>query len=469
MSPNVSIPWLEEDRNLWYTGELMDEDEGGAELESGHSIVDSAGRQQATPQQQQQTQQQQKESKRKQPLNGTGIRHATKVGRGSMYTHGAGFVRRRSCPADFNTRIKESRYASSRKENDLLCHNHIPPLEEDTALWDAPPTLGTLPVTFEKGQQAIGSAVNQNSQTSRMDVMPTFTAPAGIGSTLAVATPSLMGYSDGDSNASPEVVSGIEGNMGGMIPRPMLPSTRGTADVSKIDAGQGLVPASVGSTRFGGQRNLEGMKGVENSTRLEYCNGRLGLSVMNDHYLPERPMVDFSMKSAAEMTQADVKKGPSLAGIPEHVELPNLGFLKTEAQQTRTVSQNAVMAGRLQFQQTAITSSPLSGGGVRNQNWRPTEGMYLKAQAPMVGRDSGRPGVRDELVHAFLCKAAQCSMLCLQLRRLFEHARNCQFRRPECPICKWLGALLSVHFKTCTQADCPLPCCRVEHETPSHD
>lgn len=48
-----------------------------------------------------------------------------------------------------------------------------------------------------------------------------------------------------------------------------------------------------------------------------------------------------------------------------------------------------------------------------------------------------------------------------QVRQLFEHAVKCKLKvMGNCPLCKKMWALLNLHAKSCTTANCPVPRCK---------
>lgn len=68
----------------------------------------------------------------------------------------------------------------------------------------------------------------------------------------------------------------------------------------------------------------------------------------------------------------------------------------------------------------------------------------------------------DPLVHAYTCTRSSCDVMCMQLRKLLDHVKMCEFRKKpaECPSCQWVGLLLSMHAQKCQKKPCPLPCCK---------
>lgn len=101
-----------------------------------------------------------------------------------------------------------------------------------------------------------------------------------------------------------------------------------------------------------------------------------------------------------------------------------------------------------------VTPQPLSRhlGSIPDQQ----ENKYMGSLWDSLSTDI------DPMVHAYSCTRSSCDVMCLQLRKLFDHVKKCEFRKKpaDCPSCQWVGLLLSMHAQKCQKKPCPLPCCK---------
>ncbi|XP_067008737.1 CREB-binding protein [Anabrus simplex] len=64
------------------------------------------------------------------------------------------------------------------------------------------------------------------------------------------------------------------------------------------------------------------------------------------------------------------------------------------------------------------------------------------------------------LVHACLCRDANCLPSCHKMKRLVQHTSICERKtNGGCAICKQLAALCCYHAKHCQKTKCPVPFC----------
>ncbi len=66
------------------------------------------------------------------------------------------------------------------------------------------------------------------------------------------------------------------------------------------------------------------------------------------------------------------------------------------------------------------------------------------------------------MVHACSCQSANCgSSSCRKVRALFQHSVMCPLKiTGGCNMCKKMWLLLTMHAKSCTDPECPVPRCK---------
>lgn len=170
------------------------------------------------------------------------------------------------------------------------------------------------------------------------------------------------------------------------------------------------------------------------------------LSMPSPGITPHSTHAVRSQKSEMEIiVQDELEKAVTAAGVVAHC-MPDTG-------------DGVCSAGDVPIQQLLINSDHHTSSSADVMEFaRENESLQMECLSEIMAF----PKEEDPLVHAFLCKKANCHVMCTQLKRLICHLLTCPKRGqiPMCNTCNWTEQLFAMHMRICNAKDCPLPCCR---------